>query len=176
MKLVWPGQVLILLALVSCAAPPDLQQRQAAADLGPGITLTLQQDLVLQSEKSRVYIQDGQVQSRDGLNFYEPYCYFFMYRRMNDLQGERLILKGDFQVISVWQRIENAAIPEQKPLQVAQVWDLSAVDLMTHIELLDARQVDVTELVCGRFASPSYGNFLTRHEIRETLSPLVKLR
>ena len=143
------------------------------ADRGPGWTLTLNRDLVVPSEKSRAYIQGGRVVAENDVAIFEPNCNFFLYRSMNDLHGERTIAKGEFTVINMYQRREMSFLPWWGPRNIAQLWDLSYVDLVTHIELFNEEQVGVTKLLCSRFSDPHYLNFLTIEEIRRTLSPVV---
>jgi len=148
-----------------------------------GTIIELKQGLTFSPGSSRVYIQDGEVSNRRGIDDYRPWCQFYLYESKDDMKHRRTIEPDQFTVINASQRVDYVLA---KPLEVAAVGfgspymyardEAGAQTLATTMKLKSAKQPQVHELKCAVSDDMRRENFVSVNKIQATLGEIAHLQ
>jgi hypothetical protein len=173
------GFALILTFLTACAQVPVADEHSPYSRIAAGTTLTLHQPVEIPRYAARVFIQDGRVVSKTGMNVYYPHCNLEV-RTVSD--GNARIEPGNFLVTGF--RLDEVTIVKQKePLMLASAMPMLADDdpggppptsRAVHYLLHSETQPDVMRLTChGGFAEAWEVAYPSVSEIRQVLEGIA---
>lgn len=151
-----------------------------------GTIVELKQPLTFSPGSSRIYIQDGQVSTRRGVDDYRPWCQFYLYESKEDMKHTRTIEPDTFTVIKSSQNVEYVQL---QPLTVAAIGigvgmgssymfdrdDAGPQTLATKMRLTSSRQPQVRELICATSDDMRRDNFVSVNKIKATLGDIATL-
>lgn len=147
-----------------------------------GTIIELKQALTFSPGSSRIYIQDGVISSRRGVDDYRPWCQFYLYESKDDMKHPRTIEPDQFTVVRASQ---NVLYVQFKPVTVATVGvgspymfardDVGAQTLATTMRLKSNKQPQVRELICATTDDARRENFVSVNKIQATLGNIAEL-
>jgi hypothetical protein len=169
--------ILLMLALLAgCRVDAVLDPRSPYYRMPVGSRITLNQELQVPGERTRIFLQRGQVLS-DGFDQYYPHCNFEIRTLSEDIQT---IVPDDFLVVRVNWGINDFV--KLDSIMLASIMLLSfgySDSIVSHYVdhyLSSEVQPDVMFLTCyGAFDFPSEADPPTIAEIREALGNVATL-
>jgi hypothetical protein len=172
---------LIVMALTACAPATIRDERSPYSRIPVGSTVILNQPLEIPRYHARVFIQDGRVVSKSGLNQYYPHCNFEV-RTVSD--GAARIESDRFLVTGI--RLDEVQVVRRPgPLLMASLVLVDGgedgggpppTSRLVHYRLHSERQPDVMRLTChGGMAEQWEVAYPSLAEIREVLGGIVTL-
>ncbi len=147
-----------------------------------GTVIELKQPLTFSPGSSRIYIQDGVISSRRGVDDYRPWCQFYLYESKEDMKHARTIQPDQFTVVRASQNVKYVQF---KPVDVAAVGigspymfaqgEVGAQTLATTMKLTSSKQPQVQELICATSDDARRQNFVSVNKIQATLGDIAEL-
>ncbi len=146
-----------------------------------GTILKLNQPLSFYPGSSRSYIQDGRAKTFKDIDERSPWCQFYRYEPPAALQTVRTVEPDSFRVISSTQSMELVGIhPELKftaGLILPDMYDDDTHEktLSTVMKVKSEKQPEIVEFKCAVFNDPFRQNFVSVHQIQQTLGEVVTM-
>lgn len=149
-----------------------------------GTVIELNQPLTFSPGSSRVYIQDGAISNRRGVDDYRPWCQFYLYESKEDMKHPRTIVPDRFTITGAAQNVEFVQL---EPIAVAAVGigvgssymfaqdEAGAQTLATKMKLSSSKQPQVQELMCATTDDVRRQNFVSVNKIQVTLGDIATL-
>lgn len=174
-----PIVALFVLSLAACAPAIVKDEGSPYSRIVPGSTITLNQALTIPRNAARVFMQNGRIMSKGGMNSYYPHCNFEV-RQVSDgsarIEPDRFLVTG-------FRLGYTHVVDRPQPVIVASL-SLADEDAggpppmnrYVHYLLESERQPDVMRLTChGGFAEEFEATYPSLSEIREVLGDIVSL-
>lgn len=149
-----------------------------------GTIVELKQALTFSPGSSRIYIQDGVVSRRRGVDDYRPWCQFYLYESQEDMKHPRTIEPDRFTVTRSSQRVDFV---QAQAITVAAVGigagspyisargEIGAQTLATTMRLSSEKQPQVHELKCATTDDARRDNYVSVNKIQATLGEIATL-
>ncbi len=151
-----------------------------------GSIVELNQTLTFSPGSSRVYIQNGTVSNRRGIDDYRPWCQFYLYESKDELKHSRTIEPDRF---TITRASQNVGYVQATPFDVAAVGigagfgsslmyardEMGAQTLATTMRLKSEKQPQVHELICAVSDDVRRENFVSVNKIQATLGNVATL-
>jgi len=183
------------LALSGCAMTGGSATDSPLFSPPAGTVITLNKNVEVRKERSRVYIQDGELFTTiKDVEKYAPWCALEVHRGGSEFEQSFSVQSGRFDVVKSWKGIDYASLSNTQRMVAgtAGVKDDSSRDsgliwvnpidedrpmetLATYMTLNSPDQPAVKVLVCGVFADSVVYNHLRLHQIRATLGDVMSL-
>ncbi|WP_018232498.1 hypothetical protein [Thioalkalivibrio thiocyanodenitrificans] len=165
--------------ILGACAPLTMEQwASSRAHIPVGATVMVNEALPIRSGHTRVFMQDGRVVPKGGVNMYHPHCNF----EVNTLSdGSARIEPGRF-LVTRHRQGHVEVVQERGPMRVASLVQVSddddgsapPISRLVHYELQSDDQTDVRRLTChGGFADDWEAQYPTLAEMHTVLGGLV---
>jgi hypothetical protein len=176
-----PGIALVLMTLTACAPLTVQDEHSPYSRIPVGSTVILNQPLDVPRYHARVFIQDGRVVSKTGMNIYYPHCNF---ETSSVSDGTARIEPDRFLVTGI--RLDEVEVVRRPgPVLMASLVLVDGgedgggpppTSRLVHYRLHSERQPDVMRLTChGGMAEAWEVAYPSLAEIREVLGGIVTL-
>lgn len=139
-----------------------------------GSTFTLEREITIQPDQTSVYLQNGEIESVGGVDFYRPHCKFELF----SISEQARVVKPDaFVVIRIVDQREDVSIGQPMYAGLAMSGTDGPIHLTfsTTMYLESKQQPDVFRMDCKRWDWPATGEFLSISEMREALGDYFTL-
>lgn len=162
-----------------------LENKSVRPSVSPASIVQIKQDLEIPNGKSRVYIQDGVVNTLRNINKQSAYCSVLMQKRHADNEPKRIVSPGQFTITKV---IEINHYLESRRTYVASLgWILEVASETTrpkHInfgvemQMQSTEQPGVRALICEKRSDIAFSlyEYPTLEQIRNTLGNLIEIK
>jgi hypothetical protein len=171
--------IVLTAGLLGACAPLSLEHWSSShAHIPVGATVVLNEALPIRSGHARVFMQDGRVVPKGGLNLYYPHCNFEVIT-LSD--GSARVEPGRF-LVTRHRQGHVEVVQERVPMRVASLVRASGdadgsappISRLIHYELHSDDQPDVRRLTChGGLADDWEARYPTLAEMRSVLGGLV---
>lgn len=174
-----PVIALTLITLAACAPMTVQDENSPYSRIPVGSTVTLNQALPIPRDHARVFVQDGRVVTKTGMNPYYPHCNF----EVATLSDGSTRIEPDSFVVTGIRLDEVEVVHRSRPVLVASLMLADGgedgggpppTSRVVHYLLHSEQQPDVMRLTChGGFAEAWEVTYPSVAEIREVLRDVV---
>jgi hypothetical protein len=170
--------------VIASGCATTLENKSERPSVSPASIVQIKQDLEIPNGKSRVYMQDGVVNTLRNINKRSAYCSVLMQKQQADNEPKRIVSPGQFTVTKV---IETNNYSGSRRTYVASLgWILEVANktrprhINFGIEMLlqSTDQPGVRSLICEKRSENAFNlyEYPTLEQIRNTLGNLIEIK
>ena len=171
-----------IVIISGCATTSENKSKRPS--VSPASIVQIKQDLEIPNGKSRVYMQDGVLNTLRNINKRSAYCSVLMQKQQADNEPKRIVSPGQFTVTKVIEINDYLQSRRTYVASLGWILELANKTRPRHINfgvemlLQSTDQPGVRSLICEKRSENSFGlyEYPTLEQIRNTLGNMIEIK